>query len=751
MGTHLNDFEQMSFDPFSLNTNLTDINDPDQNYFNDETFNNFETKYFFQEDIKETLYETTQFENLSLLHLNIRSLNTNFEDFRNLLQETDFPFNIICLTETWFSDKSFQENSNFHLLNYDAIHLERKTQKRGGGVLIYVKTNLMYKIRNDLSISDCDREILSIEIINNEGKNFIISCCYKPPNGNVKKFNEFLNHIFECANNENKGIFTLGDFNMNCLNYENDTEVRDFYNNVFQNGAIPLINKPTRVTTTTATLIDNIFTNNIFDSSLKKGIIKTSISDHFPVFVAINISKDKIKHKKTEIHQRIFSEQNKRNFSNDLQNINWNLNNVEGANAQYEHFINIFSSLYEKHFPLTVKNIKMKNLMTPWMSLGLRKSSRRKQKLYIKFLKKKTINSENKYKSYKNLFEKLKKKSKQLYYLTLLRKYQYNSKKTWQIMKELTGKLKQNSKNLPRMIKTNEKTIYKENDIAEEFNTFFTNVGPKLAEKIPPTQKSFKDYLTNFDKSIESNELLFEEFEDAFKSLKRNKASGVDDLNSNIIIDAYNDIKVPLFYVFKTSIREGVFPDALKIAKVSPIFKTGDTSLLGNYRPISVLPVFSKILERIMYNRLYNFLIKNNLLFSRQFGFQKNTSTEHAIIQLADDITKSFFKGEFTLGIFIDLSKAFDTVNHSILLNKLDHYGINGKTKTWLESYLRNRHQYIGFGKCKFTKLLKISCGVPQGSILVPLLFLIYVNDLNKASTDLLPIMFADDINIFFI
>ena len=305
----------------------------------------------------------------------------------------------------------------------------------------------------------------------------------------------------------------------------------------------------------------------------------------------------------------------------------------------------------------------MKDLENPWMSLRMKISSRQKQKLYIKFLKQKTIESENEYKSYKNMFEKLKKKSKQLYYLKLLHKYQCNSKKTWQIMKELTGKLKQKSNILPKILKLETKTIYKENDIAEEFNTFFTNVGPRLVEKIPPTQKSFKDYLTQFNTSMDSTELSFKEFETAFKSLKRNKSSGVEDLNCNIILDSYDDIKAPLFNVFQSSIQEGIFPDKLKIAKVTPIFKTGDSTLLGNYRPLSVLPVFSKILERIMYNRVYTFLTKNNLLFSRQFGFQKSTSTEHAILQLVDDIKKSFSKGEFSLGVFIDLSKAFDTVD----------------------------------------------------------------------------------------
>ena len=390
MGPHISDFEQMSFNPFSLNnTNLSDDIDPDLNYFNDESFKNFETNYYFPEEIKNTLYETTTHENLSLLHLNIRSLNSNFEEFKNILQESNYYFNIICLSETWSTDNYFKDNSNFHLPNYDAIHLERKTNKKGGGVLIYIKTNLIYKIRENLSISDCDREILSIEIINDRSKNFIVSCCYKPPNSNLRMFNESLNKIFECTNEEKKEFFVLGDFNVNCLNYEGDTTVRDFYNNAFQNGAIPLINKPTRVTPTTATLIDNIFTNSLFNTSLKKGIIKSSVSDHFPVFAAINISKNKTKKQTFEVRRRILSDENKLNFRKDLQSINWNINNIEGVNAKYEYFQTLFSTLYEKHFPLTTRYIKVKDLETPWMSLGLKKSSRKKQKLYIHFFEKK--------------------------------------------------------------------------------------------------------------------------------------------------------------------------------------------------------------------------------------------------------------------------------------------------------------------------------------------------------------------------
>ena len=239
-----------------------------------------------------------------------------------------------------------------------------------------------------------------------------------------------------------------------------------------------------------------------------------------------------------------------------------------------------------------------------------------------------------------------------------------------------------------------------------------------------------------------------EEFEKAFNSLKRNKAPSFHDVHVNIIKSVYNYIKIPLKRIFENSIKTGIFPEKMKIAKITPIFKSGQEELLTNYRPISVLPCFSKILERIMYNRLYTYLMENNLLFEKQFGFRSGHSTEHALVELIDKIHDAFNNNCHTLGIFIDLSKAFDTVDHEILLKKLHLYGVRGNSLKWFDSYLSNRKQYIEYGKIS-TDLLGIKCGVPQGSILGPLLFIIYVNDLYKVSTLLEPIMFADDTNLF--
>ena len=191
----------------------------------------------------------------------------------------------------------------------------------------------------------------------------------------------------------------------------------------------------------------------------------------------------------------------------------------------------------------------------------------------------------------------------------------------------------------------------------------------------------------------------------------------------------------------------GSVPKDLKIAKVIPFHKSGDTRCFNNYRPISILPCFSKILEKLVYKRILAHLNKHSILYEHQYGFRTNHSTDMALLHLVEKIYTAINNNEYALGIFLDLSKAFDTVEHSILLSKLHHYGFQGLAYNWLTSYVSNREQFVLANGCASSRI-QLSYGVPQGSILGPLLFLIYINDLASVSSTALPILFADDTNL---
>ena len=200
--------------------------------------------------------------------------------------------------------------------------------------------------------------------------------------------------------------------------------------------------------------------------------------------------------------------------------------------------------------------------------------------------------------------------------------------------------------------------------------------------------------------------------------------------------------------IFNLSFETGVFPVNMKHAKIIPIHKKDSKTELSNYRPISLLPIFSKLLERLMYNRLMQHLIKNSILYDYQFGFRKGYSTTLALAEITQNIYENLMKKHTTCGVFLDLSKAFDTINHEILLQKLEHYGIRGVALQWFRSYLSERTQRVCIDGI-LSGQLNVVCGVPQGSILGPLLFLLYVNDLANTSDKLLFRLFADDTNIF--
>ena len=243
-------------------------------------------------------------------------------------------------------------------------------------------------------------------------------------------------------------------------------------------------------------------------------------------------------------------------------------------------------------------------------------------------------------------------------------------------------------------------------------------------------------------KNININEVL-----NALEKLKTSKSTGHDNIPAKLLKDASDAVAPFLVFIFNTSLKHGIFPDDLNTARISPIHKSGDKKIRGNYRPISVLSIIAKLFEKLVCAQLNSFLTENNILSSCQSGFRKNYSTASALLANTDSWLLNMDAGMINGVLFLDLFKAFDTVYHGILLSKLSIYGIQNKALDWFKSYLHNRTQYCRVNSAT-SSTRKIRCGVPQGSNLGPLLFLLYVNDLPNCLDKSCPAMYADDTNL---
>ena len=377
--------------------------DTDLNFFN-KYVKNFGTKYLSPEDFKDFI-ERPVTNLFSILHLNIRSIKKNFDNFKKILCSLDFTFSVICFSETW-PDKL--DSFTYNLLNYTSIH-QKRSHRKGGGVSIYIHNSLNFISRPDLSINCDDIESLTLEIISDNTRNTLMNVLYRPPKEKFETFESFLTNFLVKIKNSNKNIHIAGGFNLNLLDHGNNKKVQTYLNLIYQSGLIPTINKPTRVTRKTATIIDHILANSFLDTNFQTMIFKADISDHFSICFLLQSTMPKIENKVTYITRRITKQDAIEKFNQDLYKISWDdIIKNKNPNEAYNMFLQKVKVLYDQYFPKQFIKIKEKDLRSPWITRGIKKSSKRKQKLYNKFLKNRNNKDEYEYKNYKNYLNPLK-------------------------------------------------------------------------------------------------------------------------------------------------------------------------------------------------------------------------------------------------------------------------------------------------------------------------------------------------------
>jgi Reverse transcriptase (RNA-dependent DNA polymerase) len=702
-------------------------------------FNNFED--YIQSNVR---YSGGGF---GVVHFNIRSLQKHFDELLAYVEMAKNVLDVIVLSET----RNIEDINNFLIPNYN-IFYNKSFYNKCDGLVIYMRDNISAKAEV-VSVNESRflRVLFSSQMFSNY-KKMGLTAYYRSPAMNKQQYIDDLQNYFTKIEKECLEVY-VGDINID-LRDKDSNDTINYVNLLNSEGYISYINKPTRVTQTSKTTIDHIFVRSTVD--VKKNIdidpivFHTDMTDHYTPFIFLKPLSFEISTTHSTTTESTFLDLHK--LCQLLSGENWHevLNNND-SQLTYNIFINKLKKYINESTKRKNINTSKINKIKPWITSGIICSIKNRDRLKKQLIQNYSNNLEKEYKNYRNKLNSLIRTTKNEFYKNKIEGAGKDYKKIWTVINEVTGSVK-NTKQIDNTVIVNEQNehIHNNETKAEVFNQFFTNLGNKMSEQISKTSLSSDFFIPDKNSySIYLYPITENEIIELISDLKQKCSPGEDKISTKTIKHIHTYIKVPLSHIINTCFTTAKIPHQWKSSIVTPIFKSGDPSLLNNYRPISVINNFAKIFEKALKNRLLNFFKIHNIITDKQYGFMKQSSTEDAVVNLVEKVVRALDESSKCLAVFLDLAKAFDTVSHSLLLEKLEYYGIRGIALDLLRDYLYDRIQSVKVGDAMSPKLT-INIGVPQGTVLGPLLFLIYMNNVVKIRnfrSEL--ICYADDTALF--
>ena len=675
-----------------------------------------------------------------IVHLNIRSIVKKIDQVRILLENT--PIDIVTFSETWL--KSHLHSALFDISGYKLLRQDRlskkKSGKRGRGLMTYVRDShsSLCEELEDLNTSNENIEAQWTLIHRPHCKNIVIGNLYRPPTGDLVKTFNYLDECLGSINLSKVNLFLVGDLNINLLDKTSDAYKKA--NFFFQsNGLTQYINTSTRNTEKNNSLIDEALSNSKFVS--QAGVIEIHVSDHQPDYIIHKKKRDK--RDSVEFKGRSYRNFDKGAFQMNLLEKDWNeFYNLDSPKLAWDLMQKHITSVLDEMCP--IRTFRIKNYRPDWMSNELIEQIKDRDYFFKKAKRVGHSDVWNIAKFLRNVTNFNIRSAKREFILNELKENEDNAKKFWKVIRKVVPTNKSSSRQ-DILLKDNGEKIDK-GQVATFINNYFINVGnlgpsthtTSNADSETTPTKVMKPKLKEFDRLLEREILK------VIREINVSKSSGIENLSSKVLKEAFTTLLPQLTFLYNLSLSSAIFPDQWKKALIIPIPKTGNLTKVQNYRPISLLPLPGKILEKLVHAQITRYLDENSLLTEKQHGFRKSHSTVHSVSQFVNYVNANLDVRRTTLAAFIDFRKAFDCVQHDILLEKLDGAGLHQSVVQWVRSYLNNRKQRV-LANNVYSNFQTITQGVPQGSVLGPLFYILYANDLADLFVNCEVALYADD------